>query len=160
VTADRIEKTVLLPAPLQQVWSAISDANQFGHWFGVAFDGPFAAGSKATGKIAPTAVDAEVAKLQAPHVGKRFEIWVERVEPLSVFSFRWHPYAIDPTVDYSTEPMTLIQFELTSAATGTRLVISESGFDQIPESRRAEAYAADDGGWGMQAILIGKYLTP
>lgn len=159
MTPDRIDKTVVLPAPVQRVWSAISDANQFGRWFGVEFDSPFAAGSRATGKIAPTAVDAEVAALQAPHVGKRFEIWVERVEPMSLFAFRWHPYAIDPTVDYSTEPMTLIQFELSTTSAGTRLVISESGFDGIPAYRRAEAYAADDGGWGIQATLIGKYLT-
>ena len=158
MTTDRIEKQIVLHAPLERVWSAISDAEQFGKWFGVAFDGPFVAGARLTGKIVPTTVDPEVAKLQQPHEGKAFEFWVVRIEPMRRISFRWHPFAVEPDVDYSKEPTTLILFELQTVAAGTQLNISESGFDQIPLARRAKAFVANDGGWAHQAVLIKKYL--
>jgi len=158
MNTDRIEKTIVLRAPLQRVWRAISDAKQFGSWFGMAFDGPFAEGARLTGKIAPTTVDAEVAKLQEPHVGKRFEFSVDRIEPPRRISFRWHPYAVDPGTDYSKEPMTRIVFELKEVAEGVQLTISESGFDRIPIERRAEAFKANEDGWEHQTQLIKKYL--
>src|SRR5271154_2913078 len=111
-SSDRIEKKVLLHAPRERVWRAISDARQFGSWFGVKLDGPFVAGGRVTGKIAPTTVDAEVAKMQKPYEGFAFEITVDRVEPMRHFSFRWHPGGLDPGVDYSKEPTTLVAFEL------------------------------------------------
>jgi uncharacterized protein YndB with AHSA1/START domain len=156
---DRIEKKILLRAPLALVWQAISDAAQFGAWFGVAFDGPFVAGVRLTGRIVPTRVDPEVARLQEPHAGKPFEIVVERIEPMRRFAFRWHPYAIEPDVDYSNEPMTLVTFELAATPDGTMLTITESGFDRIPLARRAQAFRANDGGWTHQAALIEKYLA-
>jgi uncharacterized protein YndB with AHSA1/START domain len=156
---DRIEKRILLLAPIERVWRAISDARQFGRWFGVAFDGPFAAGARLTGRIVPTGVDAEVAKLQKPHEGKTFEIVVDRIEPMRRFSFRWHPYAVDPAVDYSQEPMTLVTFELEEQAGGTLLAFSEAGFDRIPLARRAAAFTANEGGWAKQTTLIEKYLA-
>jgi len=155
---DRIEKQVLLRAPLERVWRAISDSREFGIWFGVEFEQAFSPGARLTGRITATQVDPEVAKLQAPHIGKPFECVVDRVEPMRLFSFRWHPYAIDPAVDYSSEPMTLVVFELKPAPEGTLLTISESGFDRIPLARRADAIRANDGGWTHQAKLIGKYL--
>jgi uncharacterized protein YndB with AHSA1/START domain len=156
---DRIEKRVLLAAPRERVWRAISDARQFGSWFGMSLDGPFVAGARLTGRIVPTTVDAEVAKMQKPHEGKAFEILVDRIEPMRLFSFRWHPFAVDPRADYSKEPTTLVTFELSEAAGGTQLTITESGFDQIPVARRAEAFKANDGGWQKQTELIQKYLT-
>jgi uncharacterized protein YndB with AHSA1/START domain len=156
---DRIEKKVLLRAPLGRVWRAMSDARQFGAWFGVAFDGPFVAGARMTGRIVPTTVDEEVAKLQKPHEGKPFEITVDRFEPMRLFSFRWHPFAIDPAVDYSSEPTTLVVFELEDVGGGTLLTITESGFDGIPLARRAQAFTANEGGWTHQAKLIEKYLS-
>jgi len=155
---DCIEKQILLHAPLERVWRAVSDAKQFGSWFGVAFDGPFAAGSRLTGKIVPTSVDAEVARLQEPHAGKSFEFSVDRIEPMSSISFRWHPFAIAPDVDYSNEPTTLIVFRLEAVGDATKLIITESGFDRIPLARRAEAFKANDGGWSHQIKLIEKYL--
>jgi uncharacterized protein YndB with AHSA1/START domain len=146
---DRIEKTVILNAPRERVWRAISNADEFGIWFGVAFGG----------KIVPTKVDADVAKMQEPYTGKPFEFVVERIEPMHRISFRWHPFAIEPGVDYSHEPMTLIVFELEDADGGTRLTITESGFDRLPIERRAKAFAANDGGWEHQARLVGKYLA-
>jgi uncharacterized protein YndB with AHSA1/START domain len=104
-------------------------------------------------------VDAEVAKLQEPHTGLPFEFKVERIEPMHRISFRWHPYAVDRNHDYSTEPATLIVFELEEVSGGTVLRISESGFDQIPLARREAAFKANDGGWGMQTRLIEKYLA-
>jgi uncharacterized protein YndB with AHSA1/START domain len=157
--SDRIEKKVLLRAPRERVWRAIADATQFGNWFGVRFDGPFVAGRTVTGKITPTTVDAEVAKMQKPHEGVAFEFVVEHIEPMSRFSFRWHPGAVDPAVDYSKEPMTLVVFELEEAPGGTMLTLTESGFDRIPLERRARVFASNEGGWSAQMMLIGKYLA-
>ncbi|WP_428310975.1 SRPBCC family protein [Hydrocarboniphaga sp.] len=159
MTADRIEKQRVLQAPRERVWQAVSEAPRFGYWFGVDFDGPFVEGARITGRIAPTQVDAEVARLQEPYRGMAFEFLVERIEPLRRISFRWHPFAIDPTVDYSAETMTLIEFVLTEQGDATLLTISESGFDQIPAQRRAQAYAANEGGWTHQLELVAKYLA-
>lgn len=158
-STDRIEKKVVLRAPRERVWNAIADAKNFGTWFGVEFDGPFVAGQHLTGRITPTKVDAEVAKSQAPYAGAKFEFSVDTIEPMDRISFRWHPFAIDPTKDYSAEPTTLIVFELSDAPGGTLLTITESGFDQIPLARRAEAFKANEGGWAAQARLIEKYLA-
>lgn len=159
MSTDQIEKIVTLRAPQERVWRAISDAAQFGRWFGVALDGPFVVGQRVTGRIAPTEVDPAIAALQAPHAGTPVEWLVEAIEPMRYFAFRWHPYAIERDVDYSNEPTTLVAFELTPLENGTQLRITESGFDRIPLARRAKAFAANDGGWAAQAELIAKYLA-
>jgi len=156
---DRIEKKILLHSQLARVWRAVSDSTQFGTWFGVRFDGPFAPGAVMRGIIVPTAVDAEVAKAQEPYEGKAFEIVIEQIEPERLFSFRWHPYAVEPGVDYSAESATLVTFALQGVADGVILTVTESGFDRIPLERRAKAFAANDRGWGMQVKLIEKYLV-
>lgn len=158
MTDDRIEKRIVLRAPIARVWRAISDAREFGAWFGVAFDGPFVAGAPASGRIVPTSVDPEVAEQQKPHEGAAFNIDVERMEPMRLFSFRWRPYALDPDVDYSAEPTTLIEFALEEAADGVVLTITESGFEGIPLERRLKAFAANDRGWTAQIGMIQKYL--
>lgn len=157
-STDRIEKKILLRAPRERVWRAITDAAQFGQWFGVEFDGAFAPGARITGKMAPTKVDADVAKMQEPYSGKAFECQVERIEPMSLFSFRWHPFAADDA-DYSAELMTLVVFELRDVPDGTVLTITESGFDRIPLARRAEAFEGNAEGWAHQTRLIEKYLA-
>jgi uncharacterized protein YndB with AHSA1/START domain len=159
MSTDRIEKQILLRAPRERVWRAISDAREFGTWFGVSFDKPFAEGARMIGKIVPTKVDAEVAKMQEPYAGKATDWTVERIEPMKRITFRWHPYGVEEGVDYSKEPMTLIEFELVDAPGGILLKISESGFDQIPLARRAKAFKANDGGWEKQTQLIEKYLA-
>jgi uncharacterized protein YndB with AHSA1/START domain len=159
VVTDHIVRKVLLGAPRARVWKALTDSHEFGQWFGVRFDGPFKPATKLRGVITPTSVDAETAKAQEPHAGKVFEISVERIEPERLFSFRWHPYAIEPGVDYSKEPTTLIVFTLEDAADGIMLTVTESGFDQIPLARRARAFAANEGGWTKQMTLIEKYLA-
>ena len=158
--SDRIEKQVLLRAPLSRVWQALTDATEFGGWFGVKFDegGPFKSGARATGKISPTTVDAEVAKAQQPYAGMAFEIVIDRLEPKALFSFRWHPFAIDPNVDYSDEPMTLVSFVLKEVPEGVLLTVTESGFDKIPLERRATAFTSNEGGWTMVVTLIKKYV--
>lgn len=156
---DRIEKTILLYAPLERVWRAVSDAREFGSWFGVEFDGSFAPGTLVTGKIVPTKADAEVARTQKAYEGAAFEFTVDRIEPERLISFRWHPFAIDPGVDYSSEPTTLIVFELEEKPNGTRLTITESGFDRIPLARRAKAFTMNEQGWTAQARLVEKYLA-
>lgn len=157
-TPDRIEKQVVLHVPRERLWRAISEAKRFGSWFGVELDGEFTAGTRLTGRIAPTTVDPEVARLQQPYVGLPFEFHIERMEPMSLFSFRWHPSAADRNVDYSAEPMTLVEFRLEEVAQGTLLTISESGFSRIPLERRAKAFTSNDGGWTHQLQLIEKYL--
>ena len=157
-TTDTIEKTILLRAPLHRVWRAISDSAEFGTWFGVTFEGPFVAGAPVRGTITATKVDPEVARQQKPHEGKAFHIVVDQIEPERLFSFRWHPYEIEPGMDYSTEPTTLVAFRLRETSEGVQLTLTESGFDQIPLERRARAFAANEGGWSLQMILISKYL--
>ncbi len=158
-STDRIQKKIFLRASLARVWAAISDAREFGTWFGVAFDGAFAPGARITGRIVPTQADPEVAKMQEPYSGMAFDFTVDRIEPMRLLSFRWHPFAVEPGVDYSTEPATLVVFELEQAPGGTMLTVTESGFDRIPLERRAEAFRANDEGWEIQTRLIAKYLA-
>jgi uncharacterized protein YndB with AHSA1/START domain len=161
MVSDRIEKRIVLRAPRERVWRAISDSKAFGTWFGVEFSGPFVAGSHMTGRIVPTKVDVEVARTQEPYAGATFECTIDRVEAMGLFSFRWHPFAVDPTVDYASEPSTLVEFRLEEIAGGTRLTITESGFDRVPLARRAKAFAANEEGWAGQARLIERYVgTP
>jgi uncharacterized protein YndB with AHSA1/START domain len=159
MSADRIEKKILLHAPRQRVWRALSDATEFGTWFGMKFDGPFVVGAKMRCSIAPTQVNAEVAKAQKSHEGIPFEITIEQIEPERVFSFRWHPHAIERGVDYSGEPTTLIVFALEEVADGVMLTVTESGFDQIPLARRAKAFTANDQGWSIMVGVLEEYLA-
>ncbi|RQR25527.1 vanillate O-demethylase oxidoreductase VanB [Burkholderia sp. Bp9143] len=156
---DRIEKQALLAAPLARVWEAVSNAGEFGIWFGVTFDGPFVADRPLFGRITPTRVDDDVAKAQEPYAGTVFEIVVDRVEPKQLFSFHWHPFAIDPNIDYTSEPMTLVTFTLAEANGGTLLTVTETGFDQLIATRRAKAREMNDQGWAAQMTLITKYLA-
>lgn len=158
-STDRIEKQALLAAPLARVWEAVSNAGEFGVWFGVTFDGPFVADRPLFGRITPTRVDDDVARAQEPYAGTVFEIVVDRVEPMHRFSFHWHPFAIDPNFDYASEPMTLVTFALAEANGGTLLTITETGFDQLIEARRAKAREMNDQGWAAQMTLITKYLA-
>ena len=158
-STDRIEKQVMLRAPRTRVWQALTDAAQFGEWFGARFEGPFIPGARVTGRIVGTTVDPEVAKKQEQYADKPFEITIERMEPERLFSFRWHPGAVEPGVDYSKEPTTLITFTLEDAPGGTKLTVAESGFDGIPLERRAKAFTANERGWALQMTLIEKYLA-
>jgi uncharacterized protein YndB with AHSA1/START domain len=156
---DRIEKKILLRAPLERVWRAISDSTEFGQWFGVKFDAPFVPGTALRGTIVGTTVDPEVAKMQKAFEGKPFQITIEQMVPERLFSFRWHPHALEPGFDYSVEPTTLVAFALEQTADGVLLTVSESGFDQIPLARRAKAFMANDQGWSVQVRLISEYLA-
>jgi uncharacterized protein YndB with AHSA1/START domain len=158
MSTDCIEKKILVRAPRQRVWRALSDSTEFGHWFGVKFDAPFEQGAFLRGVLVGTAVDAEVAKLQKPHEGKAFEVTIERIEPERIFSFRWHPHAIEPGFDYSAEPTTLVVFSLEEVADGVQLTLTESGFDQISLARRASAFAGNDGGWTIMLKVIARYV--
>ena len=146
-STDRIEKKVVLRAPIDRVWRAISDSRQFGEWFGVKLNAPLASGQKVQGKITNPKYE---------HI--QFEMEVERIEPQTYFSYRWHPYAIDPKTDYSKEPTTLVEFHLEEVKEGTALTIIESGFDKIPASRRVEAFRSNDNGWTGQAKQIAAYV--
>ena len=156
---DRIEKQVMLRAPLARVWKALTDYQEFGRWFGVRLDAAFTPGARIEATIAPTEVDPEIAKMQEPHAGTRFEIEIERVEPMRLLSFRWHPFGVDKGADYSQEPTTLVTFALEEVPGGTRLTVTESGFDRIPLARRAKAFEANEHGWEAQTKLIEKYLA-
>jgi uncharacterized protein YndB with AHSA1/START domain len=159
MSTDKIEKQIVLKASRERVWRAISDSSRFGMWFGAEIDGPFVAGKEATGRIAPTRADPEVARLQQPYIGLPWRVVVEKIEPMRLFSFRWHPSAVDPANDYSQEPMTLVTFELEEVSGGVRLTITESGFERLPLDRGAKARENDDAGWAHQVKLIEKYLA-
>lgn len=156
---DRIEKKALLKAPRSRAWRALTDSREFGSWFGMKLEGPFKAGETIRGEISPTTVDPEVARMQEPYAGKAVELFVDRIEPETRFALKWHPFAIEPGVDYSREPMTTITFTLEERPEGVLLAVVESGFEGIPSSRRAEAMRANDGGWAKQMELIAKYLA-
>jgi uncharacterized protein YndB with AHSA1/START domain len=159
MNTDRIQKQVELRAPIERVWRAISDSHEFGRWFGVRFDGPFVEGAPVTAAIAPTTVDDEVAKRQEPHTGVKSTWQIVAIEPQRRFAYRWHPFAVDPDVDYDQEPTTLVEFNLSETPEGVLLTITESGFDAIPEARRAASFEANAEGWAIQTELVRKYLA-
>src|SRR4030095_6281650 len=159
MNTDRIEKKILLRAPRARVWRALSNSTEFGTWFGMEFAGPFRPGAVMHGVIKGTKVNAEVARLQKPHEGKQFDITIEQMEPERLFSFRWHPHAVEAGVDYSAEPTTLIVFTLEETSGGILLTVTESGFDQIPLARRAMAFSANEQGWGLVIKLVEEYLV-
>jgi uncharacterized protein YndB with AHSA1/START domain len=159
MTTDRIEKQIVLRAPLDRVWRAISDAQEFGRWFGVGIDGSFIAGTSVSATITGTTVDEEVAEMQRPHAGATATWQIVAVEPPRRFAYRWHPFAVEANVDYQNEPTTLVEFTLSETADGVLLSIVESGFDAIPEARRADAFEANSGGWAKQTELVRKYLS-
>lgn len=158
MNADQIRKHVLLKSSIERAWQAVSDAASFEAWFGVECDSPFVAGIQMNGRIVPTKVDPEVARLQEPHTGKPFQILVEELTPMSRFAFRWHPSAIDPNHDYSSEPTILVAFSPVEVDGGTQLTITESGFHQLPAERRSQAFKANDRGWTHQSRLIARFL--
>src|SRR6267378_4606693 len=135
-TTDRIEKEIVLRAPRSRVWRALATAEEFGAWFGMKVEGTFAPGGRVHGQIT------------LPGRGQvTIEMAIERMDPESRMSYRWHPYAVESGVDYSSEPTTLVEFQLAEVAGGTRLRVVESGFDDIPPARRAEALRKNDAGW-------------
>lgn len=146
-TTDRIEKHFEVNAARSKVWRAISDAAEFGTWFGVALDRPFAPGATVIGRLTIPGYE---------HV--TLEIQVERIEPEHYLSYRWHPYAVDPAIDYRSEPTTLVEFRLEETAGGTAITITESGFDRLPASRRAEAFRMNDGGWTSQSRKLANHV--
>jgi uncharacterized protein YndB with AHSA1/START domain len=159
MSTDQIEKKILLRAPRERVWRALADSAEFGHWFGIKFDGPFTPGAKRLGVLVTTKVNAGVANAQKQHEGKTFEITIEKMEPERLFSFRWHPHAIEPHVDYALEPTTLVAFVLEEVPDGVLLTVTESGFDKIPLARRAKAFQANEGGWSAMLKVVEEYVT-
>ena len=145
---DRIEKKVQLAAPRSRVWRALTDARQFGEWFRIKLDGEFAEGKTVRGPILSKGFE---------HL--TIDMLVEKIEPERYFSYRWHPYPIDPKVDYSKEQTTLVEFILEENGGVTDLTIVESGFDNIPLSRRGEAFRMNDKGWEGQARNLERYVT-
>lgn len=144
---NRIEKRIELKAPVGRVWRALTNYEEFGQWFRVKLDGPFVPGQVSTGHVTYPGYE---------HL--KWEAVVQRMEPESLFSFAWHPYAVDPSVDYSKEEPTLVEFRLAPAAGGTVLTVSESGFDKVPEHRREEAFLRNSGGWAIQMENISKHV--
>jgi uncharacterized protein YndB with AHSA1/START domain len=143
---DSITKSTHIKAPIDRVWRAISDHREFGQWFRVALDQPFEAGKPSTGHLT--------------HPGYEHLRWnadVVAVEPPHRLAFRWHPYAIDPAVDYSSEPATLVEFSLRQHDGGTELEVVESGFDALPAHRRDEAFRMNSQGWEQQMVNVREY---
>ncbi|MDQ0997972.1 uncharacterized protein YndB with AHSA1/START domain [Phyllobacterium ifriqiyense] len=145
--SDRIEKNIELNAPVEKVWRALTDHLAFGEWFRVKLDGPFVPGKVSTGHITYPGYE---------HV--KWHATVKAMDAPRLFSFTWHPHAIDPDVDYSDETPTLVEFRLQPSAKGTRLTVTESGFDALPAHRRDEALRSNDGGWDEQIMNIKTYV--
>jgi uncharacterized protein YndB with AHSA1/START domain len=145
--SDRIKKQLLLRAPKSRVWRALTDADEFGVWFRVRLEHGFAVGQRVAGKLTYPGYE---------HL--TFEVTVERMDAERLFAFRWHPYAIDPKLDYSKEPTTLVEFRLEEVAGGTLLTVVESGFDRIPAARRAEAFRMNTQGWAEQLENVQRHV--
>jgi uncharacterized protein YndB with AHSA1/START domain len=145
---DRIEKEILLRAPQARVWQALVDAEAFGAWFRVKLERPFLPGQHTRGPITYPGYE---------HL--TMEVWVEQMVAQRLFSFRWHPAAVDPGVDYSGEPTTLVEFRLEAVPEGTRLTVVESGFDQIPATRREAAFRMNSGGWAEQLGNLQRHVA-
>lgn len=145
---DRIEKRIELRAPVSRVWRALTDYREFGEWFRVKLDGPFVPGQISRGHITYPGYE---------HL--QWEVAVQKMEPERLFSFTWHPYAIEPARDYSNETPTLVEFTLEKTETGTLLVVTESGFDKIPAERREDAFRMDSNGWAEQMKNIESYVA-
>jgi uncharacterized protein YndB with AHSA1/START domain len=145
---DRIEKTIALRAPRSRVWRALTQADQFGAWFGMALKGTFAPGARLMGSLTSPGREHVI-----------LEMVVERVEPEHLLSYRWHPYASEPGVDVASEPMTLVEFHLADVADGTQLTVVESGFDRLPRARRVTAFLRNEQGWTEQLTHIAAYVT-
>ena len=147
-STDRIEKRIELKAPVARVWRALTDHKEFGEWFGVHLEAPFVRGETTRGRITYPGYEHLV-----------MEVVVQKMERERLFSFHWHPGAVDPNVDYSKEPATLVEFKLERVGDGTLLLLTESGFDAIPAARRDEAFRMNDGGWTEQMKNIETYVT-
>lgn len=147
MTSDRIEKQIEIAASVSRVWKALTDHREFGQWFRVNLESPFVVGQTTRGQITYPGYE---------HV--TMEVITEAIEPENRFAFWWRPYAIDPKVDYSDEPRTLVEFTLEETATGTLVRVSESGFDGIPAHRRDEAFRMNDGGWAAQVKNIQNHV--
>lgn len=144
---DHIEKSIEIKAPIERVWQALIDHRQFGEWFRVKLDGPFVAGQVSTGHITYPGYE---------HI--KWEATIKEIAAPHRLSLTWHPYAIDPDVDYSKETPTLVEFRLESAAGGTRVTVTESGFDKVPAHRMPEALRMNEGGWEEQVKNIKAYV--
>jgi uncharacterized protein YndB with AHSA1/START domain len=148
-STDRIERTVLIKASRARVWRSLADAAEFGDWFGVNFKGKtFVAGEHIQGKITYPGYE---------HLN--MDVLIERMVPEQLLSWRWHPAAIDPKVDYSKEPTTLVVFELKEVEGGTMLTVVESGLDKIPLARRADVLRMNKSGWDQQMENIKKHVA-
>ncbi len=148
-STDRIERKILLKAPRSRVWRALSNAEEFGDWFGVDLKGKaFAPGQRVQGQVTYPGYEHIV-----------LDMLIECMEPECLLSWRWHPYPADPTVDYSKEPTTLVVFELEEMKGGTLLTVVESGFDDIPPSRRLEAFRMNSSGWDEQMKNIENHVA-
>lgn len=147
--SERIERSIHIGAPRSRVWRALSDAEEYGNWFGANLQGQtFAPGQRARGPITVAGYE---------HI--TFDVVVERIEPERLMSFRWHPYAVDPALDYSAEQRTLVTFTLEDADGGTLLTVVESGFDDLPPGRRLEAFRMNSGGWEAQLKNIRRHAA-
>jgi uncharacterized protein YndB with AHSA1/START domain len=148
-TPNHIERSILIEAPRGRVWDALTDAKKFGEWFHVNLRGAFEPGETVTGSVTEKALHGLPVKME-----------IGLMDHEKLFSWRWHPAAINPNVDYSREPMTNVEFTLEDAPHGhTHLTVVEKGFDEIPPERRDAAYRMNYEGWGIQMSRIEDYVT-
>lgn len=147
VEQDRIVKVVELRAPPSRVWRALTDHREFGEWFRVRLDQPFAVGEPSTGRMT--------------YPGYEHHPWratVERMDAERVFAFSWHDYDEKSGVPSELQPTTRVEFRLEPLGSGTRLTIVESGFESLPDPRRLEVLRSNTQGWDVQAGHIAAYV--
>jgi uncharacterized protein YndB with AHSA1/START domain len=148
IVDDRLEKKIAISAPVARVWRALTDSREFGEWFQVSLEGAFVEGKTVGGQLTFPGYE---------HV--RMEVHVKSIRPETYFAYTWHPYSVDPKVDYTKETPTLVEFRLEPAQNGSLLIVTESGFDKIPNDRQAQAFRMNTQGWEQQLKSIEAYVA-
>lgn len=144
---SRIDRSIELNAPPERVWRALTNADELAAWFQVRIEGDLAPGNEVW-----------MTSVHPDHAGVRFVVRIaEMTKPRRVV-WEWHPGEVDPGVDYSREPRTTVTFSLEPSGRGTRLSLSETGFDAIALARRAKAYTDNSQGWTDVLVWLQKYV--
>ncbi len=137
---DKIETEITVAAPIGAVWRAVADYREFGTWFRAALDGPFTVGVVTTGKI-----------LEPGYEGTPFWVVTREKDAPFRFVFDW-PALPETGPEAADQPgaTTRVTIVLEKVAAGTRIRLTESGFDLLPEELAVAKFRDNEGGWAIQ----------
>jgi len=143
----RIDRSIDLAASPERVWRALTTAAELSAWFQVAIEGDIAVGKEVW-----------MTSVHPNHANARFKVrFIDLSSPRRMV-WQWHPGEVDPNFDYNTEAETTVTFDLEPTAQGTRLTVSETGFDRISLARRAKVYRDNANGWAEVLVWLQKHV--